>query len=496
MFPNELKRLPNWVGYRVITREGRETKVPMSPINGGFAESNNRVTWGTYEQAVESAERNKWAGIGFMFEPPYIGIDLDDCVVDGVINDFARDVIRAANTYTEFSPSGTGVHMIGKGRLDRALKKKEIEVYQTGRYFTVTRKVVQPVRMLRELNLAFLDKFYDREIGSQRAIAKISTVQNGTRNNDMFSMASSLRARGCEPQEIYAFLEPKAKELEFPLEELTGICSRMVRYPKGSMPGVHNESQGESVESFLEDQEPVKWICKPFIAEQSIGIIGGLPESRKSWIMVDLAIECARGGGLWLNKFPVKGAKVLLVDQERSKAEVQRRLKAVIAGKGLSVADIASQLFVRSGTTSRINLEPSFLALKKELAEIKPDLLLIDSFATIHTLNESSRADIQQVMERLKEIRNEFKCSVVLIHHESKASYQNKRDGAEPSYLDLAGNVAIPAAAEVVISVVKHDAESSFVHHTKSTQGSKAPPFMVKVTDEKPDGSEILVQGF
>lgn len=323
---------------------------------------------------------------------------------------------------------------------------------------------------------------------------RLSTIQQGNRNQSFASLAGSLRSRGYGVDEIFGLLEAKAKEVDFPLNELRMVCQSIGRYPAPEAPKL--ESQGESVESFLAEQEPVKWICKPFIAEQSIGIIGGLPESRKSWIMVDLAVECARGGGLWLNKFPVKGTKVLLIDQERSKAEVQRRLKAVIAGKGLNVRDISSSLFVRSGSTTRINLQPSFDALRKEISDLRPRLILVDSLATFHTMNESSRAEIQQVMENIKALRNEFGCSIVIIHHETKNSYQNKKEGAEPSYLDLAGNVAIPAAAEMVVNITKHDGESSWCFHTKSTQGGKQPPFLVRVRDTAPEGSSIAVEAY
>ncbi len=130
------------------------------------------------------------------------------------------------------------------------------------------------------------------------------------------------------------------------------------------------------------------------------------------------------------------------------------------------------------------------------MADIRPNLVLIDSLATFHTKEESNRMEIQQVMERIKQLRNEFNCSVILIHHSTKQSYQAQKEGAEPSYLDLAGNVAIPAAAEMCISIVKHSDDASFLHHTKATQGTKAAPFLVKVVDVKPDQSEIRVEGF
>ena len=341
--------------------------------------------------------------------------------------------------------------------------------------------------------VALLPRKGAREIGAG-PIATLGLIQPGNRNQSFASLAGGLRARGYSVEEMYAFLEAKAREADFPLEELRAVCNSIGRYPAPEAPKL--EGQGESIEAFLVDEKPVEWICKPFIAEQSIGIIGGLPESRKSWVMVDLAVECARGGGLWLNRFPVKAAKVLLIDQERSKSEVQRRIKAVIAGKGLRVSDIKDNFFVRSGTSTQIDSQPSFDALRKEMSDIRPSLVLVDSFATFHSKNESSRFEIQQVMERIKQLRTEFNCAIVLIHHETKSSYQNKKEGSEPSYLDLSGNVAIPAAAEFCMNICKHDADSSFCFHTKSTMGTKMAPFIIKVNDLKPDGSEIEVVAY
>lgn len=322
-------------------------------------------------------------------------------------------------------------------------------------------------------------------------VERIKEIAAGSRNQSFASLAGGLRAKGYEVQAIFELLKPKAKEVQFDEDELWAVCSSIGRYEAPKVDG-----QGESIESFLADRQEVKWICQPFIAEQSIGIIGGLPESRKSWALIDLAIECARGGGLWLKKFPVKGCKVLLIDQERAKSEVQRRLQAVISGKGLSGKQLKGALFVRCGTSTRLNLEPSFNALRKEMTDIKPDLVLIDSFATIHTVNEISRMDIQVVMERLKQLRTEFNCAVVFIHHHTKVAHQNHKEGQAASYIDLAGNIAIPAAAEMVLSIVKHDEESSFVHHTKSTMANKAPSFLMKVEDLRPDKSEIAVVAY
>lgn len=481
MIPLELKTKCNWVGHK--------NKIPIDLVSGKAAASNNKETWNCYMQA--NIKAHEYDGIGFMFEEPFVGIDLDDCVVDGKINEFASSIINATSSYTEFSPSKTGIHIICKGILPAPIKTHTLEAYQTGRYFTITGDRISSHSLLRQIgDFSFL---YPGGYNIPKKLnERINSIEEGNRNNTLTGIAGSLRAKGYNSEEIFELLKPKAKEVNFTETELWNICKSVGKY----MPNVSIISnQGESVESFLADRKEVKWICEPFIAEQAIGFIAGLPESRKSWILIDLAIECARGGGLWLNKFPIRSAKVLLIDQERSKSEVQRRLQAVINGKGIMLNTLNNALFVRCGTTTRIDLQHSYDALRKEIADIRPDIILIDSFATFHTKNESNRAEIQQVMERIKDLRNEFKCAIIMIHHETKQAYQNKKDGAESSYLDMAGNVAIPAAAEFCMNVVKQDAESSFCHHTKSTQGSKQASFLVKVTDV--DGpSKIRVEAF
>jgi hypothetical protein len=337
-----------------------------------------------------------------------------------------------------------------------------------------------------------IDKLPKKEGGEiirkGKAIEIISRIEQGNRNDSFARLAGSLRGKGYDIETMFELLRPKAREVNFPEAELMTICRSIGRYdaPVSSL-------GGQGIADFLKEQKPVKWICEPFFAEGCIGIIAGLPESRKSWIMVDLAVEMARGGGLWLNKFPVKAGKVLLIDQERGKSEIQRRLNAVIAAKQINVQSMQSTLFVQAGTAIHIDQPETFRDLQRQLCELRPNLLLIDSFATIHGKQETNRYEIQQVMERLKRLREEYGCAVIFIHHETKGAYQSHKEGAESTFLDMSGNVAIPAAAEVCLGVRKHDEESSFVFHTKSTQGSKAAPFCVRVKDVE---KGIIVEAF
>lgn len=84
-------------------------------------------------------------GIGFVFssKDDYIGIDLDDCVDElGNVNFFAQKIINMLNSYTEYSPSNKGLHIICKAKLLKnqniGIKKNNIEIYNNDRFFTMT----------------------------------------------------------------------------------------------------------------------------------------------------------------------------------------------------------------------------------------------------------------------------------------------------------------------------------------------------------------------
>lgn len=65
-------------------------------------------------------------------------------MTDGVIAPEARIIISAADSYTEFSPSGTGIHILCKGELpnDRKFSELGVEMYSGGRFFTITGDIV------------------------------------------------------------------------------------------------------------------------------------------------------------------------------------------------------------------------------------------------------------------------------------------------------------------------------------------------------------------
>ena len=116
--PGELRTTDQFVCWREESRDGNVTKVPYS-VHGGRASSTNPKTWAPFDEAVAVSAR--YDGIGFVFteDDPFAGIDIDKCrnVETGEIDPWARKIVAAFDSYTEASPSGTGLHIFVKATL-------------------------------------------------------------------------------------------------------------------------------------------------------------------------------------------------------------------------------------------------------------------------------------------------------------------------------------------------------------------------------------------
>jgi hypothetical protein len=140
-----IRDLRQWVCWCLEEQDGRLTKIPYSPLTGGKASSTNPDTWAGYSEAVTAYRECGYDGIGFVFtkDDDLVGVDLDQCLdlQTSKVEDWAREIIDELDSYTEISPSGTGVHILLRATLpDGRNRKGLVEIYSHGRYFTVTGK--------------------------------------------------------------------------------------------------------------------------------------------------------------------------------------------------------------------------------------------------------------------------------------------------------------------------------------------------------------------
>lgn len=150
MIPDELKTLKQWVFWKKVVKDGKPTKLPYDPKTRQLASTIDPNTWGTFAEVMTYKEFNM-DGLGFVFsdEDPFCGIDFDNCIDEqGKIVDKVLEWIEKFNSYTEYSPSKKGLHIIIRGtkpgekcRPKDTLGCKSVEIYDSGRYFTFTGEI-------------------------------------------------------------------------------------------------------------------------------------------------------------------------------------------------------------------------------------------------------------------------------------------------------------------------------------------------------------------
>jgi predicted P-loop ATPase len=148
-YKNMYKEKNIWLLWRKEKlQNGNSTKIPYCP-NGKKASTTNPNSWFSYQEVKGALARGDFTGIGVVLEPKtgLVGVDFDHCVKDKKITlPEVQTFIENAQTYCEYSPSNTGLHLIFHSTEPVELERNKhsfnehssVEVYANGRYFTFT----------------------------------------------------------------------------------------------------------------------------------------------------------------------------------------------------------------------------------------------------------------------------------------------------------------------------------------------------------------------
>jgi Protein of unknown function (DUF3987) len=191
--PGELKSWKQWVAWKAEFKDnGKIDKIPVNPTTGMYASSNKPESWGTYGEAVAYYKKhssNGIAGIGFVFtkDDPFCGVDLDNCYDPETeeMEDWADEILMELLCYCEISPSNTGVKIFAKGTLPGPGRKNgNIEIYDTGRYFTVTGAILERYPSIPGNRDGEIAALYSRLCGEKQKGKPVPTEQS-ERSSDM-----------------------------------------------------------------------------------------------------------------------------------------------------------------------------------------------------------------------------------------------------------------------------------------------------------------------
>lgn len=177
--PDTLKWSGVFCGWKLIN----SIKLLFDFKTGKAGDASNENTFVSFYYARHYIEKyfnedpishKQLGGLGIGLFHGISAIDIDHCVENGVPNEMAMDIINMCKSYTEFSPSGTGIRIIFKTKTYFDKNKyyiknsaRGLEVYICGvtkRYLTITGNRYQ-YDTVEEVDLQpLLDKYMQRPV--------------------------------------------------------------------------------------------------------------------------------------------------------------------------------------------------------------------------------------------------------------------------------------------------------------------------------------------
>lgn len=136
--PGLLKARHQWALWQYTTDSaGRTSKPPRMP-SGMPADGANPATWSSFDECLDAYRGGGWDGLSYAFveSQNVLAVDLDH-----LSEHKERDehIIRALDSYTEWSPGGDGVHVWLRGRVPEGRRRRDdIEIYSRRRFLSVT----------------------------------------------------------------------------------------------------------------------------------------------------------------------------------------------------------------------------------------------------------------------------------------------------------------------------------------------------------------------
>ena len=164
--PQPLRGLTQWVCWGGLPDK---PKAPQDPKTLRMAKCNDPTTWGSFDQAARRVGAGaQGVGLEFAAGGGLVGVDFDHCLgPDGDLDPWVAGWVERLGSYTEISPSGTGLHVICRGTLPgAAIKRPQCEMYDRDRYFTITGNQYGSYWQLRDAQTE-LEALY-RELSAQR----------------------------------------------------------------------------------------------------------------------------------------------------------------------------------------------------------------------------------------------------------------------------------------------------------------------------------------
>jgi hypothetical protein len=251
---------------------------------------------------------------------------------------------------------------------------------------------------------------------------KIAGLAEGNRHDTFMRLSGKLMSAKLEAQEVIAALMPLAVEQKYESELLDLVTDMFKRYqvvPK-------TELRLELVEDFLARPEPpLEWMIEGLWTAHAKGLLVGQPNLGKTWVALGMLISYVTGLPCLGKYVPTQTGAGLLIEQEGSLTNLNRRFHMMAKGLSLKSGDLKHLHHMSFQFPKLPDHEKEIIALMKHHGI---GFVVFDSLVRFHNKDENSSTDMRLILESFSRINMETGASVLLIHHLGKQGGNIHRD--------------------------------------------------------------------
>jgi len=488
-----------WCVWKMHTEKG---KLPFSPLTGVPAKSNDRTTFSDFATAVAAYRTGNYNGLGIGIFNGFAAIDIDHCISDGQLSDMAKDIVDTMDSYTEISPSGTGIRIIftvenfkyDKERFYIHNQKRGLEIYVSGatnKFVTITGNIFNnaPVKNGNSTLPVILEKYMQRpkpgvalptpvviadkdylKIGLEKD-KKLNAYWNGLRlledksesENDMAFLSRLLYwTNGDKDAAIQAFLSsPYTNQKDAAHKkklERADYLPRVVNAITLTRTAAADDAQPQNaaaIPTFMSAKDlqkailpPVAYLVDGFLPVGT-SILSAASKIGKSWLVLDMGLKIV-SGSIFMGKQTVRTG-VLYFALEDSYTRLQSRMEKLLNG-----AEAPDGFYFAVDAPTMDN---HFLDCVKTYLDADPNikLLIIDTLQKVRGQARSGEPAYQQdyrEMGKIKKFADQYGISVLFVHHNRKM-----KDDSDPFNM-ISGTTGIMGAADTALVITKKNRES------------------------------------
>jgi len=179
-------------------------------------------------------------------------------------------------------------------------------------------------------------------------------------------------------------------------------------------------------------------------------VISGPIKSRKTTMAIDMAVALSCGGW-WLNWKVLKPSRVLILDMEMDKADIEERIKWSLEERGLNADTFPPSIEYIAFKT--LGIEPDVRDIFKDghnLATHRPDVVIVDTWRSFKPrgYHESNPPHMERYLQQWKAVQKVFEeAALVMVAHHTKDD-QPDRSALEK----VAGHYSVGAEADGGVS--------------------------------------------